>query len=283
MRRWVFAAGTVVLACLISVLRPALATEPVFWAGHSGGFEVEWGPQDLIARRVVDNSVVFSARALADKVVQQAVGPEKKSAQPVSCHFERRLRLLSLAGPYLGFEQVDYTNCEGWAHPSEETRFRSIDLRGSAASQYGGDPSSDVSLLSFFTPQQISRALRDDPLIRRSVRDELPPELPQLLIALSLEAQSPPDMCFRVPEDVLSRFVFYAEVRGRAAVRLALPGLGPCRANLTQVGLWLPLRQHDKEMLDLAMERREGFLMVDADRIGGAGRTTFSFDYEANQ
>jgi hypothetical protein len=269
-----FVAG---IALLVKVSGPILAAE-TFWAGRSAGFAVQWSDDDVSARAVASRETVFSARAQAERQVATADAKERNQ-HTAPCQFRRQLRLLSLVGPYLGFEERNYNSCQGWAHPAEESRFRSVDLRRLAASRQPDDDSADVSLTAFFSAADLAKALRNDPVIRRSVHDELPHDLPGLLTQLSIEAHPPEGTCFSIPADLLNRFVFYDLRRGQAAIRLSLPGLGPCRAKLTELILVLPLRPEHRAMFAAAKRREAGILMIDADRLLGRFQTSISINY----
>jgi hypothetical protein len=261
-------------ALLARANSPGLAAG-AFWQGRSAGFDVEWTSEDLVARDPARGEAIFSARSEA-KTQASTAGASEKTAP---CHFERQIRLLSLAGPYLSFEQRDYSSCEGWAHPAEETRFRSIDLRRLSDARQQSEAAADLSLTDFFAADEISRALRANTVIRRSLAGPLPHELPDLLTLLSATGSPPEGMCFSIPANLLQRFAFHDLRDRRAAIRLGLPGSGPCRAKLTELDLFLTPRPRDKALLAAAKKRQYGILMVDADRLLGRNRTTIAFDY----
>ncbi len=92
--------------------------------------------------------------------------------------------------------------------------------------------------------------------------------LPELLDAL---ARTPPvleaEHCFSFPEDLLARFAFHHLTRDGVAVRLGLPGAGPSRANLTQLGLELALPPALREALQQAATQQAGILMDSATKL----------------
>jgi len=165
---------------------------------------------------------------------------------------------MALVGPYLGYRQELDVSCPGWAHPSGEVRFRTLDLRRA-------DPAASVTrfevlLQDLFAPEAVSQALRKDSVIARSDKGALPENLDDLVAELSANATASSGQCFRFPKDVLSRFTLIGDKSGRAQVRIGLPGAGPCRMALTQLGLELHPSASLAGMLLAAQSGKAGVL-----------------------
>jgi hypothetical protein len=101
-------------------------------------------------------------------------------------------------------------------------------------------------------------------------RSDASAELSELVKQLSeVELDDP---CASFPDNLLERFAYHHVEKRVVAVRLGLPGSGPCRDALTQLGLLLPIPAALAQALGAAAEQREGFLMKDASSVS-KGRT----------
>src|SRR5205823_2765897 len=98
------------------------AAEQPIWSGASAGYEIQWTTGDLTA--VPARSLVgFSARQMARK---EFADIEKDSDG--HCTYDRTLKLLSVVGSIVSYQDDDFLTCEQAAHPSGGSRFVAIDL-----------------------------------------------------------------------------------------------------------------------------------------------------------
>jgi hypothetical protein len=254
---------TALLVVAISGSSASTGKAAPFWSGSAAGFRVVWDKDDLSAFDERSAKNVFSARGVTIALVGAKGGP---------CRFNETLRMKSLVGPYLGFEEASDTYCPGWAHPSGETRFRTIDLRLA----HGASPQA-VSLTDLFPAKAVSQSLLKDPVIIASDAGKLPSSLPDLLDQLATYATPPKAMCFTVPRDLLQRFVL-GGISGEAAqVRLSLPGEGPCRMALTQLGLLLRPRPDLAAWLVAARDGTSGGVNMGHNMPHAATDMSFAF------
>jgi hypothetical protein len=194
-------------------------------------------------------AATFSARAFAEAGLAIA-RQELEAGDANAMTMERKLSVVSLVGPLLALRDEAYVNYSGTAHPGGETRFWTIDLRrGSGFNLSPDDPFTVVpaasgrliDLRQLFVAADITAALAADAFVRRAVRQP-PDRLDALLQDFADGAGVVAGACFDVPPDLLSRFAIVGLERSRAMVRIGLPGSGPCRYNLTQLGLQLVRR-----------------------------------------
>ena len=93
---------------------------------------------------------------------------------------------------------------------------------------------------------------------------DIPTELGALVNAL---AETPPVVdgkhCYSFPSDLLARFVLYHSEGTYVAVRLGLPGAGPCRYELTEIGLLLKMPEALKPALEHMGENTGSFFVTD--------------------
>src|SRR5262249_39810909 len=196
------------------------------------------------------------------------------------CTRTSQVSVLSIVGTILSLRTTTTTACEREAHPSGETSVIALDLAGYAAADRKTEAAKAVKLTDYFPDSTVFEALRQDTLVRNAMQSggSRPANLTQLLAAL---ASAPPVMddklCYSFPDDLLFRFAFHHQEGGRVAVRLGLPGAGPCRENLTQIGLLLPAPQTLSSAISLAATRKAGFLMQESGSIAKARATSITF------
>lgn len=159
-----------------------------------------------------------------------------------ACRLDIKVTPVSWILPLLGLREATYQSCGVEAHPGGETRYTTlwIDLNEHSL----GSPR-PVVLTELYDEAVIAKALRGDPLVQKALKGHAMPEgLDALLIAL---AETPPVLegphCYSFPDDLLSRFVLHHEEGDQVAVHLGLPGAGPCRYRITDIGLLLPKPQ----------------------------------------
>jgi hypothetical protein len=223
------------------------------WSCESDGFRVDQSREDIVAGATSPANPAaepaFSARTFAAAGLALA-RRELEAGEANTLTMERKLSIVSLVGPLLALRDEAYVNYSGTAHPGGETRFWTIDLRrGSSLNLSPDDPFSVITapsgrlldLRQLFTAADIRAALAADPFVRRMVRQPSG-TLDELVQDLADSAGSVGGACFAVPADLLSRFAIVGLEPAGATVRIGLPGSGPCRYSLTQLGLQLVRR-----------------------------------------
>jgi hypothetical protein len=250
------------------------ASGQIFWKGSSGPYNIEWSTANLRATRSDTGAVVFDAGTEA----KQAWKNLAKDDSDASFQFEQSYRLLSLVGPYLSFQEFVSCDCGG-AHPSESSRFRTVDLsRGGA----------DVELNEVFADSQVLRALLDDRIVKgalgktssASAKAE-PKSVKQLLDELDGKTFKLKECSYGFYKDtLLSSFAFYDFKGTDASVRISLPhAVETCRGQMTQLGLALSASESLRPALAGAKLNHGGLLMIDAPHDGDTQVTSFSFPH----
>jgi len=159
-----------------------------------------------------------------------------------ACRRDIKVTPVSWLLPLLGLREAIYQSCGSEAHPGGETRYTTLRIDLDEHSLGSPRP---VMLTELYDEAVIAKALRADTLVRKALKGTKVPEtLDALLIAL---AETPPvlqgERCYSFPEDLMARFVFHHQEGDQLAVRLGLPGAGPCRYKVTEIGLLLPKPQ----------------------------------------
>lgn len=231
----------IIALAVIGILAAAPASATQHWLASSGGFQIEVSDTDIVAKRA--GKSVFSARDAAradfDQTVHQAEGAKVR--------IERKISVISVAGPYLSLRDEAYVELTPSAHPGGETRFWTIDLRLKSVPP---DPKTDglnaigagrsVDLPKLVGAAALARALAQDPFVRAAgggganTLDEIHDALASGMSAMA-------NQCFFVPTDWTARSAILGVKGSRLLARLGLPGAGPCRYRLTQLGLSIPI------------------------------------------
>jgi hypothetical protein len=214
----------------LALLAAAAARAAQPWSCQVEGFRVEWSDDNIIAGAEGRQRGGFSAREFA-AADYAAVRKEIADMRPSSVVLWHRFSVVSLAGPLLGLRDEAEVDVTPSAHPGGETRLRTVDLRSSRP----------MTLTGLFQPSDIRSGLLADSFLKPAL-DDAPKTLDAIVRDLADNVDRLRDACVSVPADLLTRFAIVGADRGGVLVRIGLPGSGPCRNNLTQVGLRLPSR-----------------------------------------
>ena len=271
------------------------AEKPI-WIGQTGNFMIHWTSANMtIAPSGDRKNILFSVQELARKNFQVFKKESIGDWPNPECEYEQRFRLLSVVGPIVSYELLEYSYCKdadgsgGWAHPSVGVRYSVIDLN---------HPGERVTLTSLFPEASILKALLTDPLVKRALTDRGPPT-PRTLsdfarlvkdsTPLELEPtagtkQAPRECSFLFPDDFLSQFAFHHLEDGMVAVRLSLePSSGACRTAHTELGLLLPIPQSLKSELAQGAVLRQGFLLKDHLKMFGSQDTLIKYEVKPSK
>ncbi|HEU4560326.1 MAG TPA: hypothetical protein VFS20_20925 [Longimicrobium sp.] len=266
--------GLLALAVLPFAAQPAEAQQ-VYWRGRSGGYDIAWSARDITARRVSDGALVFSARRMADAEVA-SMQDEHDENVPLK-EFERRVRLLSVAGSIISLEEESYCDCGG-AHPILWTRFASYDVaRGSVANPH------PLAATDLVAEAELLRALQADRLIRQAMANagvRAFTSLRGLVNTLGKHEVRPPnDQCtYGVGERFPSEFALHHLENGRVALRFSLGHwVEVCRGKLIQLGVLVTPRARLLPDLNAANARRAGYLMKDVATIAREHETILNY------
>lgn len=213
----------------------------------TGPYTAEWSDADLKVVRTAGGHTVFDAAAYAKSAWSGYV--EKANGATIQAQFT--FRLLSIAGPYLSFEEGIYCDCGG-AHPTASKRFKTLDLENENAA---------VRLSDIFPDHAIVVALEADPAVARSLGDAPKPNsLEQLSKKLEDLTVKEKDCEFAFPRDLLSSFALYDVDGGNALVRLGLPAAAQvCRGEMIQLGLSLSIPE--QRLAAFHRAKSDGMLM----------------------
>lgn len=218
---------------------PATAAEQ--WLANSAGFQIEISHNDISVTRT--GKPVFSAREAARADFDQTV----RQADGAVVRIERKISVISIAGPYLSLRDEAYVELTPSAHPGGETRFWTIDLRltgikpspkADGLNAIGAGRSVDLRKLVGAAP--LVRALAQDPLVKAAGGGGAT-TLDDIRDALASGMSATADHCYLVPTDWTLRSAIFEVEGSRLRARLGLPGAGPCRYRLTQLGLSIPI------------------------------------------
>jgi hypothetical protein len=236
-----------------------LAAALSIWTGQSGGFEFKWTTQDItVSLSDAPSKTLYSAQRLFQKE-QHAIPKDMSESEfrvwkSELIEDDQILRILSVVGPVMSVESYEYCDYKGTAHPTLYSRYTAIDFR---------HPNRSAQLSDYFPPEEIRKALLQDALVKKQLGHNKPAatlgQLVRQLSNLNIER----NICeYGFDADLLSRFAFYQIQEDKVAVRLGLSyGGEPCRGQLTQIGLWLPIPNDLRAAIENARDRREGFLM----------------------
>lgn len=170
-----------------------------------------------------------------------AAAAKDSPGTPPRCLRELKVTPLGWVQPLLSVREEIYQSCPGnEAHPGGETRFATLEID---LHPFDPAPPRPVLLTDLFDATTLLRALRADPVIAKALAGgKTPSDLPALVRALAETSPVVSDeQCYSFPEDLLSRFVLHHQEGDQLAVRIGLPGAGPCRYALTELGLLLPI------------------------------------------
>jgi hypothetical protein len=275
----------ILLVCLLSAVQAQEQGKPV-WNGRSGNYEITWTTTEISGSSL--GTVTFSARTLARENFQLTAKEARQNGEKLT-GFERNFRVLSVVGTIVSLEDNFYANYASAAHPSGETRYTAIDLSKSGKVGYSNflesldmnldAPGLTAKLTDYFPAAEIYKALMADTLVQKGLDGKRPKTLAELLKLFAEGAVEVADgkTCARFSEDLLTRFAFHHIEGDKVAVRLGLSGLGPCRENLTQLGLLLPIPDALRIALNFAGANKEGFLMKDLKRIANEQQSKITF------
>ena len=271
---------------------PPKAERNTIWQGCTGVVCVRWTGDDIVAASHASPEIpMFSLAAELRAVFGQeqrrrrneaeAVGRERSARgeappQPNPCTQDIRAAILSLVGGFLSVQATITTSCERAAHPAGETKFITFDFTDAAPASGVHDGAASetrqkrATLGDLFAADPVIAAFRGDPLVGRAIADTGP--VPKTLQALQEAMGAAPEIieaqgCYAFASDQLARFAFHHIEGDKVAVRIGLPGAGPCRENLTQVGLLLPIPPALAAALTGAETLASGFLMQSAPGI----------------
>jgi len=191
---------------------------------------------------------------MAEAGATQDQGPE--------CMREIKVTPVAWITPLLGLREEIYQTCPREAHPGGETRLTTLAID---IDRHAQRPPRPVVLTEIFEPAVVYEALRHDDLVVKALHgSDIPTELGALVKAL---AETPPVVdgkrCYSFPEDLLARFVLHHSEGTHVAVRLGLPGAGPCRYELTELGLLLRMPDALKPALEHMGEDTGSFFVAD--------------------
>jgi hypothetical protein len=257
-----------------STAQAPAAAPPSSWQGDSAGWHWSWTAADISAtksdagkRRTF--SLAARLRAEFDHDMQ-ALRADNAMRGVLPCTRETTASVLSIVGSLLSYRTTRETTCAREAHPEGETRFATINLADEREN-------ASVVLDALFPQAAVASALREDKLVKSNLpADRAHGSLADLTAALAtVGGVVTPSDCFEFPEDLTARFAFHHVDGGRVAVRFGVPGAGPCRTRLTQLGVMLAIPQSLAGPLALAATAQEGLLMSRAETIAANTRWTW--------
>jgi hypothetical protein len=270
----------------------SVGSESDIWEGDSAGLHIKWTTHGLYVKRnahVEELLTPLAQKGFEDFAKAYTAG---NTALIADCQYDRNFTVVSIVGTVISIED-QYSDYCGGAHPSQETRFTTVDLAKTGEVSYatGKDtPMMDVDisrrgriavLTDYFSQEVILRALLDDKVVHKAISDMNVAETPRDLTALSLlfvkNYYELGNTGFELRPDFLTRFAFH-HVEGReVAVRLGLPAhYGANRSQHMEIGLLLPITEALRQPLGLAAVRAQGYLMQDSAEIAKGKQTAFS-------
>lgn len=241
---WSAALSVLAVMCMAAG-EPAVSRTPpasgVRWSATAAGFLVALTPDDIRASR--KGTAVFSARRAA----RQDFDALAQDSEAAAVRIQRKLTVVSLAGPFLSIRDESYVEVQPAAHPGGETRFWTIDLR--RPSRAGAAVEADglnaigagraVDLAALVGAATLVKVLAADPVVKRNGAPA-PATLDEVRDALEASASSG-GACYLVPQDWTRRFVILGLSGAKLRVHIGLPGCGANRYAVTRLGLDIPI------------------------------------------
>lgn len=229
-------AAIVAAAIWLPGLSVAQQADTPGWSSEFDGVRIRWTASDLVLSRAGKDQPVFGP------LVRDAFAAWAPRG-PGDCQSEHSFRLIAVVGPLVSVEQSERSGCDG-DRSLIDTRLATIDVRQPLAA----GKLKHVSLLDYYSDDDVYASLSRDSIIRKIVGDESLKELMGGVYALSGEYNAASDKRgygYRFAEDFLTRFAFHHVDRKRIAVRMCLTGStksnqGTCQ----QLGFYLPLRDN---------------------------------------
>lgn len=238
------------------------------WKGKSGPYNIEWSVANLRVTRAQGGQTVLDATSRAKAEWAKL----SRNARGAAIEAQYTYRLLSSVGPYLAIEEGEYCDCGG-AHPTESKLFYAIDLDKSSVTSWA-----PLKLTSIFPAEGVFQALSHDAVVRKALSGAPVKTLSELMNELGDASVKVKDCDFIFPPDLLQNFAIF-DVKGDSTlVRLSLPPEAQaCRGQIAELGLTLGAPLRNKEWFAAAAQRRDGFLMTEANRLPKPALTTLSF------
>jgi hypothetical protein len=176
------------------------------------------------------------------------------------------VKLLSVVGSIVSYEEFEGTSCEGAAHPSAITLYAAVDA---------AHPGKKPRLTDLFPDADVLRALLSDAVVKKHA-PKTPPKTTEALVK-ALES-SDPECEYSFGGDLLNRFAFHHVEGQKVAVRIGLShGCEVARGKLTQLGILLAVPPALQQALERASTRAEGFLMRDQAAVSAGKETQMRF------
>lgn len=235
------------ICALLAILQaPVNAADKVFLQTNSNGFKVNWSEKDLSA--TAGGVEIFSAKKIAF-----AERPKKSSKTTV----DRSIRLLSLVGPVLSYQDEQTLDWPGMAHPGvgDVRLYHAVDLR---------HPGRKASLKDYFAPEEILLALKNNPLLKPACKAAQNTNLDALVRRLSdtdvmVKNDEGEQVKLMVNQDLLSQFAF-DKVNGNT-VSVSLSLYSQADNEIKSLNLNLPVKNADLALwLKAAESAKAGIL-----------------------
>ncbi len=261
--------------------------EQSIWVGRVGDFQIRWTTLDIY----IDDQKLLSP--VVQKEFEEFVSELKKDVRPgeqmLACDYGRDFSIVSIVGTLVSLDDQYGIIC---AKASIGERFTTIDisnrqvLRTGAKISLDGGPAlpNKVRLSNYFDERTILHAVLSDPLIREALKNEGAKADPGTLAEVASFFEGHPAAIrsngghFSLPADFLTRFAFDHIENNVVSVRISLePASEAEHALHSELEFLLPIPKSLEKPLNLAASREEGFLMKDAEKVGGNQVTTFSF------
>lgn len=210
----------------------------------------------------------------------------------VGFEMDEDVALLSVIGPYMSIRYHEYDCSLGedgminGAHPGGQTFFATIDLRHPGSPIQGRATYDDAfkptpRLEQIFGSKSVLQALSADKVVRASFPKESLESLSAFNEAIHDESVylEGPNLCGEFDKNVLNAFCFQKVEGDKVAVRIGVSGAGPCRENLTELGVLLPIPLNLKKAFADAAAKSQGVLRKDVAKIPPA---KFSYKKKPN-
>ncbi len=289
-----FLSNTVCLLLLListaTSSRAIAGTPSTIYEGKSAGFTLKWTSADIVATDS-NGKIVFSAKKQAESDFRALIKDREKG---MDYSYEQHYQVLSLVGPILSlrisdFETGTLNNQPAEAHPGGETRYVALDLRSPESlggkMQDGGlsyEPQTRRAkmfvLNKMFSEKPLLKALAADKVIKQAAEDSLDTtSVKAFLESIDGKPLLGDGQCGTLDAVLLNAFAFHHLEKGGVAIRLGVSGAGPCRYNLTQLGLLLAVPAQYKTWFDNAAQKKEGIMMRDLHKLSVDRQTDFEF------
>jgi hypothetical protein len=256
---------SIIVAIGLSILLSgqSWATDTIFYQGPSDRFQVKWTNADI--RVTTNGKLVYSA------LVDMRLAAKYILDDSYACDIQQDVKMLSLVGPYMSLRYHYYADRLGKdgliaaAHPAGASAYLSVNLNDPGhpiLNFVQENKNTRPEITDLFPAEHVLGALAKDQIISKTFDKTNLKHLSSFRQALQEYLAIQPDSkyCGTFEPRFLSAFCLHHVEGNNIAVRFGVSGAGPCRENLTEIGICLSIPKTLSGYISNASTGKEGFL-----------------------